>query len=441
MTKKHRNLHLNLNFLNAGTHAAAWRWPGNYPKAFADIDYYIKTAQLAERGTFDAIFLDDFPASPKRLDFRPFQSLEPSILLTSIAAHTEHIGLIGTVSSSYNEPYNIARRFASLDHASDGKVGINIVTSADKGSVLNFGHQTPFPHAARYERAGEFVEVLKALWNSWDDDAFVGDQQSGLFIDPGRVRAISHQGKYFTVQGPRNVPRPPQGHPVLVQAGGSEDGLEFAARHADAVFTVAHTLDSATDYAHRLRGRAVAAGRAANDILILPGLITVIGSTEEEARRREEALWALSSLEQGLDWLEGLLQTDLSNLDPDAPLPDDLSVPANGMQTFASEALAKARRDKLTLRQLIRAQGSGSTNHRSIIGTPETIADSIETWFQTGAVDGFNLMPDVLPSGLELFVEHVVPLLRRKGILRSQYEGNTLRDHFGLTRPELPHRA
>lgn len=441
MTSKNRQLHLNLNFLNAGTHAAAWRWPGSDPRAFIDIDYYTRTARLAEQGTFDAIFLADFPASPKRLDFRPFQSLEPSVLLASIAAATEHIGLIGTVSSSYNEPYNIARRFAALDHASRGKAGINIVTSADKASALNFGHKTPFAHALRYERAGEFVDVLKALWDSWDDDAIVGDQQGGLFVDPARVRAIHHQGKHFSVQGPLNVPRPPQGHPVVIQAGGSDDGLEFAARHADAVFTVAHTLDSASDYAARLRAAAVAAGRAPGDILILPGLITIIGSTTEEARRREEQLWTLSSLEQGLDWLGGLLQADLSSLDPDAPLPDDFSVPVDGMQTFAREALAKARRDRLTLRQLIRAQGSGSTNHRSIVGTPQVIADSIEAWFRSGAIDGFNLMPDVLPSGLETFVEQVVPLLRKKGIFRSHYTGSTLRDHFGLARPGLPLRA
>jgi FMN-dependent oxidoreductase (nitrilotriacetate monooxygenase family) len=441
MSAPNRQLHLNLNFLNAGTHAAAWRWPGNDPRAFIDIGYCTRMAQLAEEGTFDAIFLADFPAVPKHPEFRPYQALEPTVVLASIAAATRRIGLIGTISSSYNEPYNIARRFATLDHVSQGKVGINIVTSADKGSAVNFGLDAPIAHAVRYERAIEFTDVLGALWDSWDDDALVADAESGLFIDPARVHAIGHQGRFFTVQGPLNVPRSPQGRPVVIQAGGSDDGLELAARHADAVFIVAHTQDSATSYGGRLRARAAQFGRAPQDILVLPGLITVIGSTEEEALRREEALWQLSSLEQGIDWLQGLLQTDLSQLDPDAPLPEGLSVPTDGIQTFAREALTKARRDKLTLRQLIRSQGSGSTNHRSIVGTPQAIADEIETWFRSGAVDGFNLMPDVLPSGLQDFVEQVVPLLRSKGIFRTHYEGTTLREHFGLARPAPVRRA
>ncbi|MDR2127461.1 MAG: LLM class flavin-dependent oxidoreductase [Burkholderiaceae bacterium] len=440
MTHNNRQLHLNLNFLNAGTHAAAWRWPGNDPKAFIDIGYFTRVARLAEEGTFDAIFLADRPAI-SRHEFRPFQALEPTVVLTAIAAATRHIGLIGTVSSSFNEPYNIARRFATLDHVSAGKIGINIVTSADKGSAVNFGLDAPIAHALRYERAIEFADVLGALWDSWDDDALVADPQSGVFVDPARVHAIHHRGKFFTVQGPLNVPRSPQGRPVVIQAGGSDDGLELAARHADGVFVVAHTRDSAATYGERLRARAAAFGRRPQDILILPGLVTIIGSTDEEARRREEALAQIPSLEQGIDWLEGLLQTDLSHLDPDAPLPESLSVPADGSQTFAREALTRARRDKLTLRQLIRAQGGGGTNHRIIVGTPQAIADSIEDWFRSGAADGFNLMPDVLPSGLEDFVEQVVPLLRKKGIFRTHYTGTTLREHFGLARPAPVRKA
>jgi FMN-dependent oxidoreductase (nitrilotriacetate monooxygenase family) len=430
-----RRLHLNLNFLSAGSHAAAWLWPGNRPDAFVDPAYLVETARLAERGTFDAVFLADFPCMPARSDFRPFQSLEPSVVLTAIAGATSHIGLIGTISSSYNAPYNIARRFASVDIVSGGRAGINIVTTADPAAALNFGSEGLAEHAARYDRAIEFTDVLKALWYSWQDDALVGDKAIGLFIDRARVKPANHHGRYFQVQGPLNVPRSRQGHPVIVQAGGSDDGLELAARHAEAVFTAAHTPEDSLTYANRLRARAEALGRPPGSVLVLPGLVTIIGGTETEAQRREEELNALASVEQGIAWISGLLQIDALRLDLDAPLPDDLVVPADGITTFARNALDKARRQKLTLRALIRSQVGGGSNHRAIVGTPEQIAASIEDWFRSGAADGFNLMPDVLPSGLEAFVDHVVPLLRRRGIFREAYEGGTLRSHFGLARP------
>jgi FMN-dependent oxidoreductase (nitrilotriacetate monooxygenase family) len=429
-----RRLHLNLNFLSVGTHAAAWLWPGVAADSFVDPNYWIETARLAERGTFDAIFLADHPSMPERSDFRPFQALEPSIVLTAIAAATRHIGLIATISSTYNEPYNIARRFASLDIVSGGRAGINIVTTADKTSAFNFGLDLPIEHATRYDRAIEFTDVVKALWDSWQDDALVGDKSTAKFIDRARIHPIQHRGRYFQVRGPLNVPRSRQGHPVVVQAGGSNDGLELAARHAEAVFTAAHTLEDSVAYATKLRARAEALGRPPGSILILPGLVTIIGSTEAEARRREEELNALAPLEQGLLWISGLLGIDASRFDLDQPLPDHVAVPQDGMTTFARGAIAKARHQNLTLRQLIRSQGGGGNNHRAVIGTPEQIADSIETWFRAGAADGFNLMPDVLPSGLEIFVDQVVPLLRRRGIFREAYEGDTLRDHFGLDR-------
>jgi FMN-dependent oxidoreductase (nitrilotriacetate monooxygenase family) len=431
-----RRLHLNLNFLSAGSHAAAWLWPGNRPEAFVDPAYLVDVARLAERGTFDAVFLADHPSMPDRSDFRPFQALEPSIVLTTIAAATRHIGLIGTISSSYNAPYNIARRFASLDIISGGRAGINVVTTADKSVAFNFGSERAADHATRYDRAIEFTDVVKALWNSWQDDALVGDKAASRFIDRARVHPAHHLGRYFQVRGPLNVPRSRQGHPVIVQAGGSDDGLELAARHAEAVFTAAHTQEDSRAYVSRLRARAEALGRPAGSVVVLPGLVTIIGGTEAEAKRREEELNALAPLEQGLAWISGLLQIDATRYDLDAPLPDTLAVPADGMTTFARGALAKARRQKLTLRQLIRSQAGGGSNHRAIVGTPEQIAASIEEWFLSGAADGFNLMPDVLPSGLEAFVEHVVPLLRRRGIFRNAYEGETLRDHLGLPRPE-----
>jgi len=434
MTRK-RQLHINLNFLNAGTFASAWRWPESDPAAFADIQYYVRIAQLAERGTFDAVFLADHPSLADRPAFRPFQSHEPTIILTAIAAATRHIGLIATASSSYNEPYNIARRFASLDHASSGRAGLNIVTTADRPSALNFGLDQVMAHRTRYERAAEFAEVVRALWDSWEDDALVGDKASARFIDMSRVHPISHKGRFFNVEGPLNVPRPPQGQPIVVQAGGSDDGRDLAARQADAVFSVAHSLPDAVEYANDLRTRAKQYGRSPDSILIFPGLVTVIGGTEAEAKRREQELWDLVPLEYGLGRLAGLLRVDPASLKLDEPLPDNIPLPADGMQTFFKGALTLAARGRLTVRQLIRAQGGG-TGHRIVVGTPEQIAASIEEWFESGAVAGFNLMPDVYPSGLETFIDEVVPLLRRRGIFRNEYSGVTLRDHFGLARPE-----
>lgn len=435
-----RQLHLNLNFLNAGTHAAAWRWPESDPKAFAKLDYYVEVAKLAERGTFDAVFLADFPALPERSEFRPFQSIEPTIALATIAAHTEHIGLIATASSTYNDPYNIARRFASLDHASGGRAGINIVTTADRQAAFNFGLDETVAHSRRYARAGEFAEILKGLWDSWEDDAVVADQKSGRFLDLDRIHAIHHRGENFRVRGPLNTPRTPQGRPVVVQAGGSANGIGLAAAYADAVFSVAHSLADAERYAAALYAKACSFGRKRSEILIFPGLVTIIGGTEAEARRREEELAALVPIEQGLNWLSLLFQVDASVFDPDGPLPANLKVPNDGMTTFASQAIEKARRGKLTVRQLIRSQGGGGTNHRTVVGTPEQIAADIETWFQSGAIAGFNVMPDVLPSGLAPFVDHVVPILRRRGLFREAYSGKTLRDHLGLPRPPVAPR-
>ncbi|MDO9711447.1 NtaA/DmoA family FMN-dependent monooxygenase [Paracraurococcus lichenis] len=433
-----RQLHLNLNFLNAGTYGSAWRWPGGAPGDFADPAFYIRTARLAERATFDAVFLADNPALSDRPEYRPFQSLEPTILLAAIAAATERIGLIATISSTYNEPYNLARRIATLDHTSHGRAGWNVVTTADRQTAANFGQRGVQPHQDRYARAGEFTQVVKALWDSWEDDALIGDADTARFVDIGRVHRIDHEGTYFSVRGPLNVPRPPQGRPILVQAGGSEDGRELAAEHADAVFSVAHALADAEEYATDLARRARRFGRRRDDILIFPGLVTVLGSTEAEARRREEALWDLVPIEYGLGRLAGTLQIDPARLRLDEPLPADIPLPPDHNHTFFRGALTLAERGRLTVRQLIRAQGGG-TGHRILIGTPEQVAESIEAWFRSGAVDGFNIMPDVIPSGFEDFAEHVVPALRRRGIFRSDYAGTMLRDHFGLSRPLSPH--
>ncbi|VBE81923.1 NtaA/DmoA family FMN-dependent monooxygenase [Burkholderia pseudomallei] len=375
-----RQLHLNVNILHSGFVPSAWRIDDADPRAFVDVSHYVRIARIAEAAKFDAVFLADNASIVDQIDFRPITALEPTIVLASIAAATARIGLIGTASTSYNEPFNLARRFASLDHVSGGRAGWNVVTTADAGSARNFGLDAAPDHAARYARAAEFVDVVKALWDSWDDDALVGDKASGRFVDTAKVRPIAHRGTHFRVHGPLNLPRPPQGHPVLVQAGGSADAL----------------------------------------------------------RRRDE-LVDLIPLRYGLNRLAGTLGVPVERLAPDAPLPDDLALPdgGNGNHTFFHATLARARRRGYTARELIRAMAGGG-GHRVIAGTPEQIADDIAHWFGAGAADGFNLMPDVLPGGLRDFVDGVVPILQRRGLFRTEYEGTTLRDHFGLPRPAKP---
>lgn len=428
-----RQLHLNVNLLHSGVYPSAWRLPQSRPDAFVDLDHFVRVARIAERGKLDAIFLADTPAINDRIDYRPINALEPTVVLSAIAAVTTYVGLIATASTSYNEPYNLARRFASLDLISRGRAGWNVVTTADAAAGRNFGSSGAQEHGARYERAREFTQVVHALWESWEDDAFVGDKASGRFVDTSKVHAIRHRGAHYAVEGPLTVPRSLQGRPVTFQAGGSEDGRELAAATADAVFSLAQTIEDGVAYARDLRARAVRYGREPGTIVILPGLATVIGSTEAEARRRQDELWELVPIEYSLARLAGTLQIPPDRLTLDAPLPDPLPLPANANQTMFRGTVALARRDNLTVRQLLRALGGG-VGHRIVAGTPEAIADDIEAWFRAGAADGFNLMPDVLPDGLETFVDTVVPLLQRRGIFRIDYTGTTLRDHLGLAR-------
>jgi FMN-dependent oxidoreductase (nitrilotriacetate monooxygenase family) len=435
-----RQLHLNINVLHSGFVPSAWRTEDADPRAFIDIAHYVRVAQIAEAARFDAVFLADNASIADQIDFRPITALEPTVLLAGIAAATTHIGVIGTASTSYNEPYNIARRFATLDYLSAGRAGWNIVTTADLGSARNFGHEAVPGHAARYERAAEFTDVVKALWDSWEDDAFIGDKASGRFVDPAKVHRIEHRGKHFSVDGPFNLPRSAQGHPVLIQAGGSGDGRALAARHAEAVFSASQSFDEAVDYARDLKTRAAALGRGDNAIRVLPGLTTIIGATEAQALRRRDELVDLIPWSYSLTRLAGILGVSVERLKLDEHLPGDLSLPngGNGNHTFFQATLAQARANGYTVRQLIRALAGGG-GHRVVVGTPEQIADDIEQWFKGGAADGFNLMPDVLPGGLQDFADGVVPLLQKRGLFRTEYEGRTLREHFGLPRPVSRH--
>lgn len=434
-----RQLHLNINILHSGFVPSAWRLPQADPYAFADVRHYVRVAQIAEAARLDAVFLADNASIADQIDFRPITALEPTVLLASVAAATTHIGVIGTASTSYNEPYNIARRFATLDHVSGGRAGWNIVTTADAGSALNFGLEAVPDHAERYARASEFTDVVKALWDSWDDEAFVGDKASGVFTDPAGIRAIAHRGAFFRVQGPLNLPRTPQGRPVLVQAGASDHGRELAARHAEAVFSASQSFEESQAYGHELKRRAAELGRGPDAVKVLAGLTTIIGATEAEALRRRDELVDLIPWSYSLKRLAGTLGIAVERLRLDERLPDDLALPGagNGNHTFFRATLAHARRHGSTVRELVRDLAGGG-GHRVVVGTPEQVADDIERWFRGGAADGFNLMPDALPDGLQAFTEGVVPILQRRGLFRTEYEGTTLRDHLGLARPGHP---
>ncbi|MET8766863.1 LLM class flavin-dependent oxidoreductase [Streptomyces sp. NPDC004658] len=432
-----RQLHLNAFLMNTGHHEASWRLPESDPYAHVELSHYVGLARTAERGTFDSLFLADGPQLWSNLAQRPAGALEPLTLLTALATATEHIGLIATASTSYNSPYNLARRFASLDIVSGGRAGWNIVTTAGKEAARNFGLAEEPSHAERYARAAEFLDVALKLWDSWEDDAIVADKAAGVWGDDSKIHPPRHRGRYFSVAGPLNVPRTPQGYPLLVQAGSSEDGKAFAARYAEAVFTAQQTLAGAQDFYADLKSRAARAGRDPGQLKVLPGIVPVLGSTEAEARAAERLLEDHIVYEHGVGRLEDLLRLPAGTLELDGPLPADLPPESavEGAKSRYTLVVELARRDRLTVRQLIGRLGGGR-GHLTFAGTPEQVADRIETWFTRGAADGFNIMPAVLPSGLDAFVEHVVPRLRARGLFRTEYgPRQTLRERYGLPRP------
>ncbi|MFG2166304.1 LLM class flavin-dependent oxidoreductase [Micromonospora chersina] len=430
-----RTLHLNAFLMGVGHHEAAWRHPRTDPRRVADVTHFQELARIAERGTLDSVFLADSLAVGPAVRHNIQAVFEPLTLLAALATVTEHIGLIATASTTYNEPFNLARKFASLDHLSGGRAGWNIVTSAQAREARNFSLDDHPEHAERYRRAAEFVDVAIKLWDSWEDDALVLDTAAGVFADTDRVHEIAHQGERFRVHGPLNTPRPPQGRPLLVQAGSSADGIAFAARYAEAVFTAQQTLADGQAFYAELRRATAAAGRDPDGVKVLPGIAPVIGGTESEARALAEELEALIVPEHALAQLSGMTGLDLTGLPLDGPLPDLPDVTAvQSHQSRYQLVVDLARREKLTIRQLIGRLGGGR-GHRVVAGTPEQIADQIELWFTQGAADGFNVMPPLLPHGLEAFVDHVVPLLRRRGLFRHEYTGRTLREHYGLPRP------
>lgn len=436
MASRPRQMSLGMNILGLGAHPAAWRAKETPVSALTDIKYFQEIARISERGTLDAIFLADRP-SLQGVDIRtqPDGRLEPTILLTAIALATEYIGVIGTASTTYNEPFNIARRFSSLDFASGGRAGWNMVTNAFDAAAQNFNLTNAPLHVDRYDRALEFAEVVTRLWDSWSADAIVGDADRGIFANPEKIRTIDHHGKHFSVKGPLNLPRTPQGRPVVVQAGASEGGKALGARYAEAIFCALTTIEDGRAYYREMKQRARDFGRDPEQLKIMPGLYTVLGGTEEEAHARSDALDEYQGADGQLVQLAGRLGLSPKELDLDAELPWHKldKPPENTSHGFFEADISVARRERLTVRQLLRR----ARGHRIAVGTPVQIADTLEEWFKAGAADGFNLMPDVFPSGVESFVDHVVPELRKRGVFRSEYTGRTLRDHLGLAVPKL----
>ncbi|MGB3391527.1 MAG: NtaA/DmoA family FMN-dependent monooxygenase [Pseudaminobacter sp.] len=433
MTKP-RHLILNLNPIPGGIYAGAWRTGDRPADSFIKIEHFVELAKIAERGKLDALFLADTGgAFSAGTEYRPFRPLDPTVVLSYVAAATTRLGLISTVSSSYDTPYNLARRILSLDHVSKGRAAWNIVVTAGDDSARNFSLERALPKEQRYARGREFLEIVKALWLSWEPDGVLADPVSGRYIDPSKAHAINFAGEHFKVEGPLVTPRSVQGSPVIVQAGGSEGGTDLAGRFAHAVYSTQPEIEGARRYRTELRERATRYGRNPDTIKLLPGLITIVGSTEREAKERSEYLLSLIPDRAGINLLSEFVRLPKEVLtELDSELPWEL-IPEESLQgvSHTPTLLRRAKEHKLTIRQLI-AQMSAVTVHTTAVGSAEQIADKLQHWFETGAVDGFNVMPAELPKGISDFVDQVLPILRQRGLFREEYETETLRGHYGL---------
>jgi alkanesulfonate monooxygenase len=417
-------------------HTAAWRYPGAFPDANFNFKHLKRFAQTLERGRFDAFFMADHLAvlnvpiqALKRS--ATVTSFDPLTLLPALAVLTEHLGLIATASTTYNAPYHVARKFASLDHISGGRAGWNVVTSGNPDEAMNFGLEEHVEHEIRYQRAREFFEVVTGLWDSWADDAFIRDVEAGVYFDPGKVHILNHHGEHLNVRGPLNIARPVQGWPVIVQAGASEAGRQLAAETAEVIFAPGSTLGGARAFYADVKGRMKKIGRSPDWLKVLPGAFVVVGDTTAEAREKRARLDSLVHYDSAIASLSTALGHDASGFDPDGPLPE---IPeSNASQSGRARIVELARREALTVRQL--AQRVGGYGGLAFVGTPQTIADQMEEWLATDACDGFNILFPYLPGGLDDFVDRVVPELQRRGIYRREYEGTTLRENLGLLRP------
>ena len=426
-----------------GHHEGAWRLPEALTGPELDFHgFWLKLAKMAEDAVFDLFFLADVDglrgseADIRALSHDParyISQFEPMTLLSALAVTTKHIGLAGTASTTYNEPYHVARKFASIDHLSQGRAAWNIVTSSVQATAANFGKDKHLAHDARYRQAEEFVQVVKGLWDSYEDDAFLRDKAAGLFFDTSKLHYLNHKGELLSVKGPLNIGRPVQGHPVLIQAGASEPGKALAAAVADVIFGSSGSLAGAQAFYADVKVRAEKNGRKPDDVIVMPGLFTVIGRTTEEAKAKNAQLLSLVHPEVGFSLLEELLGVSLRDHDVDGPLPDELP-PSNQQKALRERLLETAKREKLTIRQLYTRQ-IGSHGVYSMIGSATDIADEMEQWFRERGADGFNIMASDYPGGFTDFCRLVVPELRKRGLVRTEYRGATLREHMGLPRP------
>lgn len=434
-----RRMHLAVNVHGIGISPAAW-WFAEDPLGSVHLEHFVRVARIAERGHLDAFFMADSLAPPFPPETGIVWGLDPQLLLASVAAVTERIGLVASVTTTFNEPYNVARSIASLDHLSRGRAAWNIVTSYDQEGARKFGLPELPDKGLRYRRAAEFTDVVRALWDSWDDAAVVLDRERNVFADSARITPVEHRGEIFSVAGALQLPRPPQGHPVLFQAGASEAGLNLAAKYADGVFAAQHTLRGALRYYEDVKRRLPAHGRSADELKVLPGVTLVVAGSDEEAQRRARATRELLGEDESIAKFLALLGVELAPAEYDRPVPAAVrAVFANG---FHNRGFDQATLDLLDERPDITPRelaDVGGNVHRTLVGGPERIAADLARWFEAGAADGFVLMFDQLPLGLEAFVDHVVPLLVRRGVFRAEYEGSTLREHLGL--PEVRERV
>ena len=434
-----RQMHLGAFLFNLGNHIAGWRMPGVPTDGLMSFAFYRELAEIAERGKFDLLFHSDGLGINDTYDAVLRHSItirpEPLTLLSALAVVTKRIGLAATVSTTYNEPYTIARKLAMLDFLSEGRAAVNLVTSSTDLEARNFGQETHLDHAARYERAREFVAVLRLLWDSWEDGALVFDKDRGEVADPARIHRADWRGRFFSVRGPLNLPRPPQGHPVIIQAGVSDAGQAFAAGVADIVFSVQNSLESAQQFYAAAQARLAAAGRPPGSMKIMPGLLPILGRTSQEAQARDRELQDLVPDRLAISYLSDVVQHDLSRYPMDGPLPN---LPeTNGERGRLQMIMQQARGGAGTA--TIRSLAVGMVQNRGhwrVVGTPAEVADVMQRWFESGACDGFNILAPFHPDGLTEFVDGVVPELQRRGIFRHDYDGRTLRDHLGFLRPD-----
>jgi N-acetyl-S-(2-succino)cysteine monooxygenase len=431
MSATSRQMHMGVFVLGTGNHTAGWRYPGA-ATSHIELSVMQEIARIAERGKFDLLFVSDAMVMDPT-DHPSFMCrLEPTTLISVLSASTSHIGLGATVSTSFSEPFNVARMFGSIDHISDGRAAWNVVTSSNPKAALNFNREEHLEHALRYQRANEFVDVVKGLWDCWDDGAIVADKTTGQYLDGDRVRPLDHKGRFFQVRGPVNMSRCPQGHPVIIQAGGSAPGLELAARTADVVFSVVQDLQAAQAAYADLKGRMAKYGRSTDELAVLPGVMPIIGASEAQAREQLSKLQAWLTPTHTSTLVTSRIGYDVSGYPLDGPVPPPPA--GQGSQAFSGVLYETAQREKMTLRDLYNLTAA-ARGHWVVCGTPGSIADTLEQWFSGAAADGFNILPAYFPGAFDDFVDLVVPELQRRGLFRHDYHGRTLRGHLGLARP------